>query len=384
MATGKRKDDHGRLLERGESQRKDGTYMYRWIDLSKKRQTIYAHTLNELRMKELEITRTEELSGVSYSDGKMTVNNLLQQYMQLKNIKITTRKKYEFFMKVLDKINILHVPIKDIRTSVAKKYMIDISSLGYHYGTVQNIKGFLSPAFQMAVEDDYLIKNPFLFSLNHIIEDDRKVRTSISIEEEKKYLDFIKSHGWFKHCYADIIILLNTGLRVSELYGLTFNDIDIPNKRIYINKQLHWIEGEYVITSPKSKAGNRVLAMNNEVKKAFISKLTEKRPKVEMMIGGHTGFIFINHMGKPKTRKNLQCSMINIRKKYKELGYGEFTNITPHILRHTFCSRMIEKGMNVKTLQLVMGHADIGTTLNIYTHKLPEDVAKEMEDIVNL
>ena len=75
-------------------------------------------------------------------------------------------------------------------------------------------------------------------------------------------------------------------------------------------------------------------------------------------------------------------SMITIRNKAKELGAGDFSDISPHVLRHTFCSRMIEKGIHVKTLQLIMGHSDIGTTLNVYTHKDPEDAAKTMENIL--
>ena len=74
--------------------------------------------------------------------------------------------------------------------------------------------------------------------------------------------------------------------------------------------------------------------------------------------------------------------MREVRKKHIELGLGELPQITPHVLRHTFCSRMVEKGMDVKTLQLVMGHSDISTTLDVYTHKEPDDVAKEMEQYI--
>lgn len=378
----KRKDDKGRILEKGESQRADGTYMFRWTDLEKKRQTIYANTLNELRQKELEVTRVEKISGISWSGNKITVRQLIEIYKELHVVKITTRKKYEYFNTVLEKIHILDIPIKDIRTSDAKRYMMALSNLGYAYGTIQNIKAFLSPAFQMAVEDDYLIKNPFLFRLCNIIDDDRKEKEAIPRGQEKIYLDFVKNHGWFRHCYADIIILLQTGMRVSELYGLTFKDIDLKNNRISVNKQLHLIDGKYVVMSPKSKAGIRILAMTDEVRRAFMSKYTDPRPSIERIIDGYSGFIFINKDGNPKTRRNLQNSMIAIRDKAKETGVGDFSNISPHVLRHTFCSRMIENGIDVKTLQLIMGHSDIGTTLNVYTHKDPEDAAKTMEKVL--
>lgn len=377
-----RKDNKGRVLEKGESQRTDGTYMYRWTDLSKKRQTIYARTLNELRKKKLQVTKTEIISGVSWESNKITVRELIDRYLSLKKVRITTEQKYRYLINMLDKIQILDIPIKDIKTSLAKKYMITLSNMGYSYGTVQNAKTLLKPAFQMAVEDDYIVKNPFLFTLSNIIENDSKQRFSMSKEEENHYIEFISSHGWFRHIYDDVVILLNTGMRVSELYGLTFKDVDLKNRRINVNKQLHRIDGKYVILPPKSKAGNRILAMNDATRKAFMHKRTEIRPKVEYAIDGYTGFVFINHFGFPKTRRNLEGSMREVRKKHIELGLGELPQITPHVLRHTFCSRMVEKGMNVKTLQLVMGHSDISTTLDVYTHKKPDDVAKEMEQYV--
>lgn len=377
-----RKDNKGRVLEKGESQRTDGTYMYRWTDLSKKRQTIYARTLNELRQKELQVTKTEIISGVSWESNKITVRELIDRYLSLKKVRITTEQKYRYLINMLDKIQILDIPIKDIKTSLAKRYMITLSNIGYSYGTVQNAKTLLKLAFQMAVEDDYIVKNPFLFTLSNIIENDSKQRFSMSEEEEKNYIEFISNHGWFRHIYDDVVILLNTGMRVSELYGLTFKDVDLKNRRINVNKQLHRIGGKYVVLPPKSKAGNRILAMNDETRKAFMHKRTEVRPKVEYAIDGYTGFVFINHLGFPKTRRNLEGSMREVRKKHIELGLGELPQITPHVLRHTFCSRMVEKGMDVKTLQLVMGHSDISTTLDVYTHKKPDDVAKEMEQYI--
>ena len=377
-----RKDNKGRVLEKGESQRNDGTYMYRWTDLSKKRQTIYARTLNELRQKELQVTKTEIISGVSWESNKITVRELIDRYLSLKKVRITTDQKYRYLINMLDKIQILDIPIKDIKTSLAKQDMITLSNMGYSYGTVQNAKTLLKPAFQMAVEDDYIVKNPFLFTLSNIIENDSKQRFSMSEEEVSHYIEFISNHGWFRHIYDDVVILLNTGMRVSELYGLTFKDVDLKNRRINVNKQLHRIEGKYVVLPPKSKAGNRILAMNDATRRAFMHKRTEVRPKVEYAIDGYTGFVFINHLGFPKTRRNLEGSMREVRKKHIELGLGELPQITPHVLRHTFCSRMVEKGMNVKTLQLVMGHSDISTTLDVYTHKKPDDVAKEMEQYI--
>ena len=383
MAQTKRKDTKGRVLEKGESQRKDGTYMYRWTDASQKRQTVYAKTLNELREIELEVTRIEEISKLSWEKGKLKVRELVALYRKLHtSAKITTQQKYKYFDGLIEKINLGDVQIKDIRTSTAKEYMLLLSGMGYSYGSIQGFKSTLSPIFQMAVEDDYIVKNPFDFQLCNIIDDDRKERTSISHEQERDYLEFVKSHGIFRHAYEDILILLRTGMRVSELYGLTFKDLDFKNRRIYVNKQLHYIDGEYVIMTTKSKAGIRTLAMDEEVRKSFMKKFTEPRPKVEFIVNGYSGFVFMNRLGRPKIRKNLQMTMREIKIKREKQGLTDFSEITPHVLRHTFCSRMIENGIDPKTLQILMGHSDIGTTLNVYTHVDPEVAAKSMENIM--
>lgn len=377
----RRKDNKGRVLEKGESQRADGSYMYRWTDVAGTRRTIYANSLNELREKELEVLKLEKIKNVVWADTKLTVGELIERHLATKKVKITTRNRYKYLLGLIEEINLLNRPIDSIKTTDAKVCMMQLSDMGYSYGTIQSVKGFLSPAFQSAVEDDILVKNPFIFRLGDVVDDDRKERVSLSPQQEKVYLDFVKNDGWFCRCYDEILILLRTGMRVSELYGLTFKDIDLKNKRIHVNKQLHLLNGEYVVTSPKSKAGARTLAMTEEVKKAFANQYTKPRPRTEKMVDGYGGFIFISEQGNPKTRRNLQSSMINIRAKMEKQGI-QLPNVSPHILRHTFCSRMVDNGIDIKALQIIMGHSDIGTTLDVYTHKDPEDVAKTMEKVL--
>lgn len=381
-----RKDNKGRVLKTGESQRKDGSYMYRWTEpLAKKRQTVYAKTLNELREKENQIIKEEIIYGNTYSQGRITVNELLKEYMdqQKRMVKKTTFSKYKYLYNIIKKSFVSEMKIRDVKTSTAKKlckYWQD--ECEYNFGTIQNLKTFLGPAFQFAVEDDILAKNPFRFSLSKVIQDDRTSRFAISEDEAMKFYDYMSSHGWFRHSCPDFIILLDTGMRVSELYGLTRKDIDMKNRTIDINKQLHRINGEYIIQTPKTKAGKRKLYMSSRVYESFKQVIAEKKVNTEYIIDGYSGFLFYNHMGLPKTRRNLERTMFNVRKKYKEDGLGEFKKITPHTLRHTFCTRMVEKGMDITSLQLLMGHDDISTTMNIYAHKDQKYAVDDMKKFV--
>ncbi len=373
----RRKDNKGKVLQKGESQRKDGTYMYRWNDLYGKRRTVYAKTINDLREKELEIEKAEKFSGVSTYESKTSILEFASMCKSIRKVKITTQKKRDWFLKVVERTGFGNLSLSDVKTSVAKRYLVSLNEeYGYHYGTVSAMKSFLHSIFQIAVEDDVLLKNPFEFRLEYLIYDDRKKRTALTPEQSRILLDAFYNDNWYRHSYEDVLILLNTGLRVSELYGLTFRDLDFKNGKIFINKQLHWIDGKYVLMSTKSKAGNRTLAMTDEVKMAFMRKAREPRPKTEYMIDGKSGFVFLNRAGVPKTRKNLSGTIRNIQSKHEELK--DMPTITPHVLRHTFCTRMVEAKVDIKSLQLIMGHSDIGTTLNVYTHLDEDSVVQEM------
>lgn len=374
----RRKDNKGKVLQKGETQRSDGLYVYRWTDCKGKRRSLYARTLNELRSKEAEQEKKDLAKGEAMYRGDITVGELAEICCGAKRVKITTEKKRAFLLGVVNKTGFGLYEVADVRTSIAKKYLVALSEeYCYHYGTISAIKSFLHGVFQVAVEDDVILKNPFEFRLEYLIYDDRKKRTALSVEQSELVLRAFKEDKWYQHAYVDVLVLLRTGLRVSELYGLTFKDVDFANNRIHVNKQLHWMDGRYVLMSTKSKAGNRTLAMTDEVRTAFLQKAREKRPKKELMVDGHTGFIFLNQNNVPKTRKNLAGSMTNIQKKHPELS--STPKLTPHLLRHTFCTRMVEAKVEAKVLQVIMGHSDISTTLDVYTHLDENMVVNEMQ-----
>lgn len=129
-----------------------------------------------------------------------------------------------------------------------------------------------------------------------------------------------------------------------------------------------------------SFAGVRVLPMTDEVQEAFRRVISNrKNPKIETMIDGYSGFLFLDDRGKPmksyQWEKRFQRAVEKHNKIYKE----ELPRITPHIARHTYCTNMVKRQISVKTLQYLMGHADITTTLNVYTHLKMEDAKNELE-----
>ena len=185
--------------------------------------------------------------------------------------------------------------------------------------------------------------------------------------------------------YDGIYILFKTGLRISEFVGLTLADVDMKNRKININHQLQRKRNmEYVIEDTKTSSGTRVIPMTDDVYECFKRIIANrKKPKVEPMICGKSGFLYLDKNDMPMVALHWEKYFQHICEKYNSIYKVQMPKITPHVCRHTFCSNMAKSGMNPKTLQYIMGHSDIGVTLNTYTHIGFEDAQEELQRVAN-
>lgn len=257
---------------------------------------------------------------------------------------------------------------------------------GRGHSTIKTVRGVLRPAFQMAVDDDVLMKNPFQFELAGVVVNDAVTREAISKDQMRKFLKFIHDDVVYCKYYEVIYILFHTGMRISEFCGLTMRDIDLEKRTININHQLQRTsKREYVIEPTKTNAGTRVIPMTNEVTEMFRA-IIEDRPdyKVEKVVDGYTGFLFLDKDGMPLVAMHWEHRFNHMVSRYNEIYKVQMPNITPHVCRHTYCSNMAKSGMNPKTLQYLMGHSDIAVTLNVYTHVGLEDAEKELQKMQGL
>ena len=272
-----------------------------------------------------------------------------------------------------------------MKLSDARLWLIKLQKDGRGYSTIHTVRGVVRPAFQMAVDDDLLRKNPFEFQLATVVVNDSVTREAITRKQERQFLEFIKNDKHFCRYYEGIYILFHTGLRISEFVGLTVSDIDLQNGIINVDHQLQRTRNmKYTILDTKTDCGTRLVPMTDEVKACF-ARILENRPKlkVEPMVDGKTGFLYLDKNGMPMVALHWEKYFQHIREKYNSIYKVQLPVITPHVARHTFCSNMAKSGMNPKTLQKIMGHSDIGVTLNVYTHVDFEDVQNEMKKVCN-
>lgn len=381
----RRKDNRGRVLKEGESQRKNLTYMYRYTDVDGVRKSVYAKNLDTLREKEKEIQKYLD-SGVSYAQGDITVYELVERYMsQKKNVRYNTQLRYTTVKNLLRQTDFACMPIRNVKVTTAKAFFIQLNEAGKGYSTINSLKSVLKPAFQMAYEEDSVMKNPFDFKLDMISNNSRK-RQALTVDEEKSYLEFIRNDRYYSFYYDEIVVLLGTGLRVSEFCGLTLSALDFENRKITVGKQLaKRRDGTYYVSEPKTKAGYRVVGMSDAVYISLKNIISERKQKmkVEKMVDGYTGFLLYDRRGNLKVSAHIENVMTRINKRYNEC-HDKKLYVTPHVLRHTFCTRMAELGMAPKTLQRIMGHATIEVTMNVYTHKDSDAAVAEMNRIFSI
>lgn len=397
-ANQKRRDSKGRILRTGESQRKDGRYAFVYTDHLGKQKFIYSWKLEKtdplpsgcrpcvaLRIREQEILRDIQ-DGIIPSGGNLTVLELTEKYIAQKNgLKETSKACYRKVINIIAKDKFGGYRIDKVRISDAKEWFVRLQAEGKSYGTIQTIRTVIKPVFQMAVNDDLLRKNPFDFKLKELLIDDRKVRLALTELQEKQFLDFVQNSNCYKKYYEAIAILFKTGLRISELCGLTVRDIDFKERSINVDHQLQKIDCRYYIETTKSKSGLRKIPMSENVYillKDVIEK--QKDRKIEPVIDGYSGFLFLNRNGTPIVKENWERRFRNIIRRYNKCHQEKLPDVVPHVCRHTYCTNMARSGMNPKILQYLMGHSSITITLNYYTHLDLKDAKEELKRIENL
>lgn len=393
-----RRDNKGRKLFNGESQRKDGKYEYKYHDAWGKRKTVYSWKLTptdrvpagkrddiSLREKIKQIQKDLN-SNITPDGGNFTVLELVEKYISQKTgVRHNTRANYNFVVNVIKKEAFGQKRIDKIKVSDAKEWLIKMQqSDGRGYSSIHTIRGVVRPAFQMAVDDDLLVKNPFGFQLNTVVVNDSVTREAITRKQERDFLEFVKNDKRFCKYYDGIYILFKTGLRISEFVGLTKKNLDFENSRIIVDHQLQRTRDmKYIIEDTKTESGERMVPMTPEVKEAFQRILANRQnPKIEPMVDGYSGFLFLDKNGRPMVALHWEKYFQHIREKYNKIYRVQMPKITPHVCRHTFCSNMAKSGMNPKTLQYIMGHSDISVTLNVYTHLNYDDAEEEMQKVV--
>ncbi len=389
MATS-RKDFQGRVLRKGEIQRRsDKRYVFTFTDPFGKRKSVYAATLKELRVKEDELKK-DQLDGLDvYVAGQATLNFVFDRYLSLKhNLRNNTRYNYEymydhFVRDTLGKRKIAEIKYSDVKYF----YSVLVNERGLGINTVDTIHTLLHPTFELAIMDDIIRKNPSKGVMAELKKADGKnkgVRHALTLGQQRAFMNYTKQHQVYSHWAPLFIVFLGTGCRVGEIIGLRWEDIDFDNRIISINHSIVYYpkagkgSSELQVSKPKTEAGIRVIPMLDEVYDALRAEYDYQLETGfnTATVDGMTGFIFHNKNGGVHNPQLINRAIKRIIYSYNaeevikaKRQHREpliLPNFSCHHLRHTFCTRFCEAETNIKTIQSIMGHANIETTMDIY------------------
>ena len=381
-----RKDNKGRGLHTGEQQRKDGIYCYRYIDVTGKRQAIYAGDLPELRRKEKLLQKDLDDSILTdLSVKKMTLNDLFEKYMETKSLSDSTRKNYMNIWNNRVRDEFGYSKIIQLRASHVRTFYSKLSRAGYSHNTIKMIHNMLYPSLELAVEDDIIRKNPAKNALSSSYGTEAKEKDILTPEQQEKMLEFVAQNNTYKVYLPMLTVFLEVGLRCGELIGLTWDDISIEDKILSVNHQLVYKDYgdgyKFHGTFPKTEAGIRQIPLTDKVIRAFM-----EQKKLNFFLGrksqdeidGYSGFIFIAKTNRPYMPAGINSVLYHIVNAYNEAELTDakkhhrraqlLPRISAHCLRHTFCTYKARQGMNIKVLQHMMGHSDSSITLDVYNH----------------
>ena len=397
----KRRDNKGRVLQNGESQRKDGKYEFKYVDADGTRRSAYSWKLVDtdkvskgkrcdISLRELEkrIRRDLEDGINTHSANSKTLNDMFDIYIESKTeIKQSTRTGYKYMYNQFVRNTIGRKRLNTIKYSDIKRFYNSLmTENGFKPSSMDNVNNVIHPTLTMAVRDGYIRTNPSSGVMAEIKKShcfEKPKRHALTEEQQSLFVDYVANSKQYCHWLPLLTVFLGTGCRVGEVIGLTWDDCDFEENIISINHNLIYRQQdsgrcEMHITTPKTESGKRVVPMVEAVRNALLQE-KEKQQMVDRdsdVIDGYTDFVFKNRFGNAHKPQTINRA---IKRIYQECNKAEMKRakeenrepvIIPHFsvhhLRHTFCTRFCENEVDLKIIQEIMGHSDISITMNIY------------------
>lgn len=368
------KDLKGKELGVGICQRKDGLYTARFVSRrTGKTVQRYFPKLQECRKWYADARFKDEHGGINAS-GDMTVTawfNYWIENIKGDSIRPNTIRNYKERFEHNVKRCIGSMLLSEVKPMHCQHVLNQMKD-DYKTSTIYQTRITLYCMFADAVENDVIYKNPVTKAVKYNIGEEPKNVRALTVDEQRKFLEAAKDSS----NYNQYAFVLQTGLRTGEMIGLKWSDIDWEKRILHIQRSMEYrlSVGEWRIGEPKSKAGYRDVPLTEEAI-SILKRQKEKLKEAKVVNMQFSEFVFLCRKGEPTKNSAYDTTLFKLCDK---AGIPRFSM---HVLRHTMATRCIEGGMRPKTLQVILGHSNVGITMNLYVHVTEDERAKEVERI---
>ena len=363
----------GKELGEGIYQQANGTYCARFIDRFGKRKSKRSKKLQEVRQWLADATYINEHSDIEQATNMM-VDAWFEYWIDVKKKTVrpnTVRNYTERYNKNIQKI-IGRKILTEVKPIHCQKIFTDMAEEGYKTSTIYQTRIALFNMLEFAKENEVILRNPCKKSVKSDMGKPSQKKEALTIDIQKKFIEYAKGQSYENQ----FRFILQTGLRTGELVGLKWEDIDFSKKAIRIQRSMEYrySVGEWRIGEPKSKAGYRTIPLTDETIR-ILTEQKEKNKNIKKIQEEWYEFIFLSRKGEPVKNSAYDTALFKICDKAK------INRFSMHVLRHTFATRCIEGGMMPKTLQKILGHSNIGITMNLYVHITEDEKQKEIDKV---
>lgn len=391
-------DSKGNSLYKGERERSDGRYEYRYTNHKGETQSLYASRLQSLRLEEAKVAFKEQKS-ILYGLKELTLNDVYEVWLVGKvALKYNTIQGYKYTYDSYVRGSLGKESIEDIKTADVKAFYIKLKlERSLSTETICRIQNILFQVFQTAVDSDIIWKNPAARATKELRRAHSKhtsTRVGLNEKEADRLTDFIMKTPEFRDWYPIIYVMIHTGLRLGEIVALRWCDVNFSKQYIEINHTAAYyareVEGAryHFSNEAKTVAGSRKIPFESSVRKALEMEkeiLARKNIVCVQEIDGYTDFVFLNRFGKMYDPRSINKALTKIVEMYNlsvEKNDAELAlpHLSCHSLRHTYATILCERGINIKVMQMLLGHRDISTTMDIYTRVSQEYAFEEYAD----
>lgn len=362
----------GKELGIGITQRKDGKYSAKFKSKSGKRIEKYFDKLAEAR-KWLEEAKYEDSHGDIAASTDMTVDAWFEYWIteiKGKTIRWNTLSSHKDRYNKNIKDIIGKMVISDVKPLHCQNVLNVMDNNGYAGSSMARTKATLSAMFSDACENGLIAENPVTKSIKCPKKPEKRTRV-LTLDEQSEFLSAAKESINYNH----FLFILQTGIRSSELRGLRWGDIDFQNRIVHIRRNVTHDSNnsKFILGDLKTVSGKRDIPMTQTAYDLLIEMKNAREKKRQKVVSFEFAeHIFLNRNGKLLTNANYDRYLEKICDK------AGIEKISMHTLRHTFATRCIESGMKPKTLQKILGHANISITMDLYVHVTEDEKEKEM------